>query len=271
MKKSTNIGVVGFGNMGSACARAVLNSGYGKVIIYDRKKAKTKKAKGFVQAKNLKELIDKSKLLILAVKPQDLDKFLDQNQDSLIKNRPLVVSLLAGVPIKKIENSLPKLKVVRVMPNLAIKAKAGLTFISGGTLAKRTDLKQVNEIFSLVGEVIEGKEALINKVTALSGSGPGFIYYFMESFYQTALELGFKKKDAKKIVLQTFYGTAKLSKETGKDFSPLIDAVASKGGTTEAGVTCFKQAKLSSKIKKGIFAALKRAEKMSREFKGGKK
>lgn len=268
MKKSINIGVVGFGNMGSACAEAALNSNYGKVVIYDRKKAKTSKAKGFLKVKNPEELINKVKFLILAIKPQDLGKFLDQNQDLLIKNKPLLVSLLAGVTIKEIEASLPGLKVVRVMPNLAIKAKQGLTFIAGGSLVKKNDLKQVKDIFSLVGEVVEGKEIFMDKITALSGSGPGFIYYFMESFYQTALELGFKKREARKIVMQTFTGAAKLAKETNKDFFQLLAAVASKGGTTEAGISFFKQAKLSSKIKKGIFAALEKAAKMPVDFKG---
>ncbi|MCF7870113.1 MAG: pyrroline-5-carboxylate reductase [Candidatus Omnitrophica bacterium] len=263
MKKNIKIGVIGFGNMGSASAEAISAADGYQVLIYDQKKAKTRRAKGFQKAKNIEEIIRSCQILILTIKPQDLDQFLRKNQNLIIKNKPLLVSFLAGVAIKTIEAELAKVKVVRVMPNLAIKVKEGLTFIAAGSLATKNDLKLVKDIFSLMGEVIEGKEMLIDKITALSGSGPGFIYYFMESFYKTAIKMGFKKKEAKKIVAQTFKGASLLASDSNKDFFKLLSSVASPGGTTEAGISFFNQAKLSKKVSQGIYKAHNRAKKIS--------
>ncbi|MFO8053133.1 MAG: pyrroline-5-carboxylate reductase [Candidatus Omnitrophota bacterium] len=263
MKKNITIGVVGFGNMGSASAEAISGAGGYQLLIYDQNKAKTRRARGFQKAKDIEEIIQGCQILILAIKPQDLDQFLRRNQNSIVKNKPLLVSLLAGVATKTIEAELPKVKVVRVMPNLAIKVKEGFTFIAAGSLAAKNDLKQVKKIFSLMGEVVEGKEALIDKITALSGSGPGFVYYFMESFYKAAMKMGFKKKEAKKIVAQTFKGASLLASQPDKDFFKLLRSVASPGGTTEAGISFFDQAKLSEKISQGIYKAYSRAKKIS--------
>lgn len=271
MKINKTIGIIGFGNMGSACADAIGESGYSQVLIYDQEKSKINKVKKFKKAKNIEQLIKESRLLILAIKPQDLTGFIEKNQHFIIQNKPLVVSILAGVSIKDIEDELPKVKVVRVMPNLAIKAKEGLTFMSKGSLTKKSDLKQVEDIFSLMGQVIKGKESDIDKVTALSGSGPGFIYYFMDSFYKTALKLGFNKKDAKKIISQTFYGATKLSKDSSQNFLQLLNSVTSKGGTTEAGIAAFEKTKLAKSITKGIIAALEKAKTMSSGARKGKK
>jgi pyrroline-5-carboxylate reductase len=263
MKINKTIGIIGFGNMGSACAEAILESGCNQVMVYDQKKSKTNKVKKIRKAKNIEQLVRESQLLILAIKPQDLTDFLDKNKHFIVENKPLVVSILAGVPLKYIEAKLPGVKAVRVMPNLAIKAKEGLTFISKGSLAKKNDLKQIKDVFSLMGVVIEGKEALIDKITALSGSGPGFIYYFMESFYKTAIKMGFKKKEAKIIVAQTFKGASLLAFDSNKEFFKLLNSVTSPRGTTEAGISFFNQAKLSKSISQGIYKAYGRAKKIS--------
>ncbi len=271
MKINKTIGIIGFGNMGSACAEAIFESGYSQVLIYDQEKSKINKIKKFKKAKNIEQLIKASQLLILAIKPQDLTDFIEKNQHFIIQNKPLLVSILAGISIKDIENKLPKVKVVRIMPNLAIRAREGLTFMSKGSLTKKSDLKEVEDIFSLMGQVIKGKESDIDKVTALSGSGPGFIYYFMDSFYKTALKLGFNKKDAKKIVTQTFYGATKLSKDNSQNFSQLLNLVISKGGTTEAGIAAFEKTKLAKSITKGIVTAFEKAKKMPAGKRRGKK
>ncbi|MCF7873522.1 MAG: pyrroline-5-carboxylate reductase [Candidatus Omnitrophica bacterium] len=263
IKKEKTIGIVGFGNMGSACAQAIALSDSYKVLVYDKRKSIKYCYPKVTKAKNLPTLIKESQLLILAIKPRDLDLFLEKNAAIILATKPLLISILAGVKIKTIEKKLPKIKVVRAMPNLAVKVKEAVTFITAGKLAKQKDLKEIKNIFSLMGYVLEGKEHTVDKITALSGSGPGFVYYFMKSFYKTALKMGFKKKEAKKIIVQTFQGASKLAFESDKDFSELLDLVASPGGTTEAGVSSFDKLKLSQKISKGLYAAYKKAKKIS--------
>ncbi|MCF7871282.1 MAG: pyrroline-5-carboxylate reductase [Candidatus Omnitrophica bacterium] len=269
MKKQKIIGVVGLGTMGAACAKNIADFSNYKILAYD--KNKNKQPSKTNTAKNIKELIRKSQLLFLAIKPQDLDAFLIKNRDIILAVKPLLISILAGVSLKSIEKALPGIKVIRVMPNLAVQTREAVSFIAAGKFVKEKELKEVKGIFSLLGGVFESSEKNMDKITALSGSGPGFIYYFMRSFYSTAIKMGFNKKEARRIVAQTFQGASKLASESDQDFSKLVKNVASRGGTTEAGISFFDKKQLSQNISKGIFAAYERAKKISLGSKKEKK
>lgn len=270
MKKQKIIGVIGLGTMGGACAKNIACFSNYKILAYDIKN-KNKQLPKISKVKNLKELIGKSQLLFLAIKPQDLDSFLRKNRNIILTVKPLLVSILAGVSIKSIEAALPGIKVVRVMPNLAVQVRESVSFVAAGKFVKQKELKEVKNIFSLMGNAFESKEENMDKITALSGSGPGFIYYFMESFYGTAIQMGFKKQEARRIVAQTFQGASRLALESGQDFSKLVKSVASRGGTTEAGISFFNKKQLSQNISKGLFAAYEKAKKISISFKEEKK
>lgn len=266
MSKKIKVGIVGFGNMGRSCAVALKAKGQHQIFIYDKDKKKIQKIKNFRVVQDSALLIGSSEVVILAIKPQDISNFLIQNKEHLLKKKPLIVSIAAGVSLSWLQAQLNKLRIIRVMPNLAAKVRKSISFISSGKFAKPGDLSIVKKIFSSAGEVVEIKEAYLNKVTGLSGSGPGYVFYFMESMYQNALKLGFSKNDAKKITVETFLGAATLAKTSKTEFKTLIDGVTSKNGTTEAALKVFNASGINKAIAKGIKNACQRAEKISQEL-----
>jgi len=262
MKNKLKIGVIGLGNMGKtlACALSIRNS-Y-RLFVYDKIKSKKKHISGCFTTKNLKELLTKSEIIILAIKPQDVEEFLIKYRE-YIDSKQLFVSIAAGIPMKFYKKYLKTVRIIRVMPNLAASIGESVSFISKGKYITNRDLSIVKEIFSCVGKVIAIDESYLDKVTSLSGSGPGYVFYFMESMYKSALKLGFEKRQAKDMVIQVFLGAAKLAKNSGKDFQCLKNAVASKGGTTEAAFSVFKDKKIDTIIERGIKNAQNRAKTIS--------
>jgi len=262
MGKKVKIGIVGFGNMGRAIAESLSPARYA-IYVYDKDKKKTK---GFACSgitSTLKELLNKSNIVILAIKPQDIDDFIN-NSRGFIKREIFLISIAAGVPTHFFEKEMGRIRVVRVMPNLAAKVKEAVSFICKGRFASKEDLNTALSIFRNIGIVFAVKEDFLDKATSISGSGPGYIYYFMDSLMQASLRMGFDKKTAKKMVQQTFLGAVKLSLESEKDFSALIKSVASRGGTTEAALSVFEKNRLSNTIKKAVDAAYKRAKKLAK-------
>ena len=271
MSRKIRIGIIGFGNMGYSCAAALKMENQYKIFIYDKDKKKTQKVKGFDSLQSTPQLIAAADIVVLAIKPQDIGEFLTQNKEHLLKKKPLIISIAAGISTLWLEKSLGNLRIVRAMPNLAARVKKSVSFISGGKFAKKNDLEIVKKIFSCIGEVVVIKEKYLDKVTGVSGSGPGYVFYFMESMYQGALKLGFTKNNAKKMIIQTFLGAAKLAEESKKGFESLIAGVVSRGGTTEAALKVFTAFKIDKTIVKGMESASQRAGKISRELTGGKK
>ncbi|MDD4295070.1 MAG: pyrroline-5-carboxylate reductase [Candidatus Omnitrophica bacterium] len=229
----------------------------------DSKKSAKLKGKAISWAKNGQELITSVDYVILAIKPQDIDVFLAQVKGHFLKSKPVLVSVAAGVKLSVFEKILAGIKVIRVMPNLALRINQSVSFISGGNKADDKSVKIVKNIFKLVGEVFIIKEKFMDKVTAITGSGPGYVYYFMRAMYEAACDFGFSKSDARKMVLNTFKGAVGLAEATDMDFSVLQDAVTSKKGTTEAAIKVFDKGKVQKVIKDGINAAYKRAKELS--------
>lgn len=271
MKAKDTVGIVGFGNMGSICAETLSFLKSWQVFVYEKKYAKTKQIKTGIKFLTAKEVIEKSQVLILAIKPQDLERFIIESRAFLLRSKPLIISLLAGIPLSSLQGQLPGLRVARAMPNLAAKVKKSVTFLVKGSLTTQKDMQIANKIFSLFGDVIEGKESLANQITALSGSGPGFVYYLMNAFYQQAKKAGFSDKTAKKITIQIFQGSAEFALQEKKTFPQLIKMVASPGGTTEAGISFFEKKQVVKIISDGIAAADKRAQEISKKKERRKK
>jgi len=264
MSKKIKVGIVGFGNIGGACAKALNKRSRYRVFIYDTDQEKRRKAKNFSVTKDSAQLIATAEIVILAIKPQDIGNFVVQNKQVLLKKKPLLVSVIAGIPRSWFHERLKGMSIIRAMPNLAAKVGESLSFISKEKNAKKSDLTEVERIFSCIGEVIVIEEKYLDNVTGVSGSGPGYVFYFMESMYQGALKLGFTKKEAKRMITQTFLGAAKLAKVSGEEFSTLIKGVASKRGTTEAALKVFKIGKVSETIIKGMSSACQRAKRISK-------
>lgn len=266
------IGIIGSGNMGSSLIRALRAKGL-SIEVNDKDKAKLRKVcrqYSLRQAKSNIDLIKSSQVLIIAVKPQNIDSVLFEIDEALAlatnksQADKLIISIAAGVTTKYIEKVIGgRARVIRVMPNLAASIAESMSAIAKGKFAKKADLKIAQDIFKLVGETITLGEKHIDLVTAVSGSGPAYFFYLMESLIDAAVSNGVGREDAKKIVLQTALGAAGLAL-ISQDPKELRRRVTSKKGITEAAVKIFEKRKLNKIIKDAVLAAKKRAKALSK-------
>jgi len=261
------IGIIGCGNMGMAVAKAVPRP---RSMAYcydtDKEKAKelSKKYKIKTAAGNV-EVAKRCKVIILAVKPQNMEAVLKEIRGSLDSSK-LLVSIAAGIKTAAIEKGLQgKVAVLRVMPNMPALIGAGIFAICKGRFACRKDLLSVKRLFSCIGEVVEVKEGLMDAVTAISGSGPAYFFYLVEVLIRAAKGLGLKGQIAERLVIGTALGSARVLKETGQAPELLRAKVSSKGGTTEAAFKEFYKHDLEAVLRKGIKRAAKRAKELSRD------
>lgn len=264
--KKENIGIIGTGNMGEALIRGIVASGRFLIYATDKKiKRLSKIAKSYpIKKANLKQLTKTCKTIIVCVKPQDIDELLF-NLGGVLTNKHLVISIAAGVTTKHIEKFFKvKIPVVRVMPNMPGLIKMGISAYCLGKYASANSVQITRFIFSHIGQTIEICEKKMNVVTALSGSGPGFIAYLAKAFIAAANSAGLEKDIATILFTQTLKGTAHLM--TQINFTPevILAKVASKGGTTQAGLRIFAKRHLPKIIQEAILAASKRSRQLSK-------
>ena len=259
----SKVAIVGAGVMGEAMIHALNRIGLKSPEITIREKRKERE----------EELIEKygvesgslsgSQAVLLAVKPQDLEKTLSE-VGSELSNGALVVSLLAGIKSARIEEFLgAKVRVVRVMPNTPLLMGVGMSVISGGKSAKREDVEWVESLLSKSGATLVVDEDLMDAVTATSGSGPAYFFGFVEAMIEGSQRLGLKKDDAKILVSQTLLGASKMVNESGKDAKTLRENVTSPNGTTAAALSVFDSNKWSEIVYEAMKAARDRAQELS--------
>lgn len=202
--------------------------------------------------------------IILAVKPKEIKPVLKDIKNEL-RDDHLLISIAAGVPIKAIRGILKRdLPIIRVMPNTPAMVRVGITAISPGPLANARDIDMAVKIFSQVGETVIVDEEMMDAVTALSGSGPGYIFHIMEAFVDAGIKLGLKKEIALKLAVQTTLGTAQLARESKEPLAELRDKVTSPGGTTSKGLTVMRERGLAGVIIDAIEAACRRSKELSK-------
>jgi len=177
-----------------------------------------------------------------------------------IGKRKLVISILAGIPTKYLEQKLGKIPVIRVMPNIGIKVCAGMSFYSPGRFVRQTDLQMVSRLFANLGEATEIAEEKMDSITAISGSGPAYFFLLMEILTEYARKSGISKKDSEKMAQQIALSSALLAKD--EPAGQLRAAVTSKGGTTEAAILVLEK----TGIRKMFGSALKAARNRAREL-----
>jgi pyrroline-5-carboxylate reductase len=262
----TKISIIGCGNMGSAIARGMVEKKIvpaGAILLSDtdESKARALAEKTGAKAGGLEQAVKLSDCLIIAVKPQDSGRLLDE-MSSYIKGQT-VVSVMAGVKIKDITGRLGKeVPVVRAMPNVASFVGEGITCISRNSIV--TNLEDMKKLFSGIGRVLEVKEEALDAVTALSGSGPAYLFYLADAMISAGKKAGLDEAAAKELVVQTLYGSALLLRNAEVSAEELIKKVASKGGTTEAALSVFEENKMRSIIEEAVEKAEKRSEELSR-------
>ncbi|NML67839.1 pyrroline-5-carboxylate reductase [Hymenobacter sp. RP-2-7] len=204
-------------------------------------------------------------IIILAVKPQDSPALFAQLQ-GLVQPQQLVLSIMAGVQINTLRQALGTPKVIRAMPNLPSQIGMGMTAFTSTDEVTRAELVQVQNLLSTTGKTVYvEQESAIDASTAISGSGPAYVYYCMEALMAAAAQMGFAPAEAELLVSQTFRGAVELYSQSGLSCQDWIARVASKGGTTEAALGAFGQGAVREGLMAGAEAARARAEALGRQ------
>jgi len=210
----------------------------------------------------IKEL--EADLIIIAVKPQDFS-FVAQNLPFRIPEKAMVLSIMAGISIEKIQENLNHNLVVRAMPNSPTLLGMGITGYTAAEGISFNQLIQVERLMNSTGRsVYLEEEHLLDGVTALSGSGPAYFYYIVDAMIKAGTEMGIDENLSKLFVKQTMLGAYHLINNSEKSLEDLIKDVASKGGTTEAALKTFEENHLKITLKKGILAAENRAKELNK-------
>ena len=264
-EKLGKIGIIGVGRMGSALVRGLLNARMAKksLLASDHDKEKLKllcKDTGIKMASDNRELVRKSDIVIIAVKPKDVQKVLDEISD--IVGKRLVISTVAGMPVAGFEERLRKAKVVRIMPNIPCSVGEGAVAFSLGSRVGGGDLRLVEGLLDKVGIALKLPEYMLDAVTGLSGSGPAFYSLVIKAMAEAGVEEGLPEDVALKLAAQTAKGVGKVLLETGMDPEELIGAVRSPGGTTEAGLKKLEEMAAAEAFKEAVHAAVKRAKEL---------
>ncbi|MDY2587062.1 pyrroline-5-carboxylate reductase [Winogradskyella aquimaris] len=262
--------VIGAGNMGLTYSEGMANSsllGKQKLRIYDTDPNKIetlRKTEKFDVYTALDDALLKADIVFIAVKPYHCDA-LFKEMKPLINDEQLFVSLMAGVSIATIQDGLGVNKVIRTMPNLPAKVGKGVTSYTAAKQISRVELLMVRHLLDTTGTSIHvDSEKFIDASTGISGSGPAYVFYFMQSMLEAAKQMGFSDYDSKVLVSNTFEGAIELFNQSNISPERWIDKVASKGGTTQAAIDSMEDNNVNQLIKEAAYAAFDRAVELGK-------
>jgi len=266
------IGMLGAGNMAGALIRGLLASKsrtpeqIGASDVQPERLAALKKQYGIQTFTSNEELVRWADMIVLAVKPQVIDRVLGEISSTLPKST-LLVSIAAGIPISMIEERVVAgLPVVRAMPNTAAIALAGATGIAPGSHAKSEHIEAAKALFDAVGRTVVLDESLIDAVTGLSGSGPAYVMLIIDALADGGVRVGLHRDTALLLAAQTVYGSAKLQLETGEHPGRLKDMVTSPGGTAIAGLHTLESGGLRRTLIDAVSSATERASQLGEQL-----
>ena len=259
------LGIIGFGNMGSAIISGLIKSNIympSDIHVYDIDSDKLAGAKknGYFVHTSIIELVESSGTVILAVKPGDIDKVLNELKD--ISTIELAISIAAGISTTKIESVLNDIPVIRVMPNTPCMVGEGAVVISRGTNAGEEHIEKTKTIMGATGFVTELPEKHMDAVTGLSGSGPAYVALMIEALTDGGVKMGLPRTTALKLAAQTVLGTAKMIMQADIHPSRLKEMVTSPGGTTIEGVTVLETGAFRGTLIEAVEAATLRSEEL---------
>ncbi len=257
--------IVGGGNMGTSFAQSFLDAHIlrqSDIAILER----NEKRQAILKMKEWQNIFDSpgdyvknAELIIIAVKPQDTNALFDSLRPYVL-HKHVILSIMAGVKMDTICDKLNVGKVIRAMPNLPSQIGMGMTGFTAKDEVTRLELTSVQNLLNTTGKSIYfPEEKMLDAVTAVSGSGPAYVYFFMNAMMKQAIKMGFTEAQADLLVWQTFNGAVQLQNQNHLSYEEWIGRVSSKGGTTEAAINSFKAKDLDKLIGNGLKAALNRA------------
>ena len=266
---------LGTGSMGSAVLRGLIDSGHPTELVSATTKSE-RSAQGLremgISALSVEQSPDANALLsgdadlvVLGVKPYQIVDVLKEIAPELPKNS-VVISMAGGIELKTMAETLPEHKnLIRSMPNTPAMVGQGVTGLAAHESASNDALDAAEWLFSAVGEVVKVEEGQINALSAISGSGPAWIYFIIEQWERVAFSRGFTQEQAETLVRSTLFGSAALLADSAEEPSVLRKNVTSPGGTTERIIATLEQADLEDLFARALDAAVARAEEIAKD------
>lgn len=264
--------VIGAGNMGLTYATAIARSELLKkedLMIYDKSTEVidrlSKDKERYTAYDTLEDALPIADIIMVAVKPYHNEDLMAEMK-AMMNDQQLVISIMAGVTIDTMQEGLGIRKIVRAMPNLPAQVGKGMTSYMAAEEISRIELWMVEDLLNSTGKSVRvDSEKFIDASTGISGSGPAYVFYFMESMMEAAKSMGFSYNDAKALVSQTFEGAIELFNKSSLSPESWMKRVASKGGTTQAALDSLKGNDVGQLIHDAAFAAFNRAVEIGKE------
>jgi len=268
--ENTKLGFIGAGNMATALIRGMLAAHLAapeQILVFDIDSNKINKmvaAHGVLACGDNLDVVKRSDLVVLAVKPQNMKTVLAEIAPA-VRGDQCFISIAAGVTLARLESALgPQARVVRVMPNTPALIGAGAAGIARGRMATEGDVALARAIFEAVGTAVVLDEKHLDAVTAVSGSGPAYVFFFVEALLEAAQKVGLDRDVAGKLVKQTLLGAARMVNEVEQTPAQLREAVTSPGGTTFAALTVMREGGFSDLIARAVQAATARSVELGK-------
>ncbi|MCL5408872.1 MAG: pyrroline-5-carboxylate reductase [Candidatus Omnitrophica bacterium] len=271
MNKNERVGIIGCGNMGTAFIEGLLSSNTfqaDKIYVSDTdiEKIKNIQKKYKVHSDTISGLVMECNIICLIVKPKDI-KTVCLEIKKFIAHNKIIISFIAGIKISRIEQIFEKdVPVLRIMPNLSVSIGKGIIGYSKGKYFPDSLLQKIAPIFKNLGFLFPINEEKMYLLTAVSGSGPGYLFYFGEIIYKILLNNGFSHESSKKIVGYLFEGSGKMMNENEDEPGILKARVSSPGGTTVAGLEVLKKYRIEEIFREVIKTAEEKAIELSAEL-----
>ena len=258
------IGFFGAGKMAEGILSAI--AARKRVVMAEKSAERAQYLKdkyGVAVTADVKEVAQKCDLIFLAVRPQDVESVAVEVK-KLLRSGQTLVSIVAGRRLGWLRRQFgSKVRLVRVMPNLALRSGAGMCAICGAAKTPAEDVAAVEAILGGAGETVILKERDFDAVTALAGSGPAYFAYMASAMAEGGMKLGLKKDVALLLARQTMYGTAKFLRESGMDLAQFIAGVCTKGGTTAAGMVEMDVPQFKRIVADTLAAAARRSKELA--------
>ena len=263
--------VIGAGNMGLTYAESMSKSKLIKksnIMVLDSSEEKLKEVDKILHLDAFHELegcVLEADIIFIAVKPNHAKNLFNRIRP-LAKPDQILISIMAGISIDSIMELTGLTKIVRAVPNLPAKVGKGLTAFMASPGVSRIELLTVENLLDTTGKsILVSDEAFIDASTGISGSGPAYVFYFMQSMMEAALQMGFTSNVSRILVSQTFTGAIELFNQNNISPNTWMDKVASKGGITRAALDSMEDNNVGELIKEAAFAAFERAVEMGKE------